>query len=342
MRQIENLTKIPALILAGILTVSFGLGSTSAQQDQVTLQGVKPFPNERYVMITFLSGIEFWVPARKGMEHAAKQLGVKASYQGTEKYDAIDEARVLDQIIASKPTGILVTAQNPEALRSTINKAIDAGISVVMFDSDSPKSRRPVFLAGDNYRIGQKAGDAMAHLLDNKKGAKLAVVTTIGQLNMTQRSSGFQDQVEKLGMKVVRTVEEGGSYDATYARIKEVLQAVPDLDGIFDCGSMAPGAAKAVKEAGKTGTIKIVGMDLDNALADLIDKGEVQTTMVQGAWHMGYWGLWMSYAVAHGLVDAGIPNWKEVGISPLPAYVDTGSYEVTKDNLKSFRDLSKP
>jgi ribose transport system substrate-binding protein len=83
-------------------------------------------------------------------------------------------------------------------------------------------------------------------------------------------------------------------------------------------------------------------MDLDNALADLIDKGEVQTTMVQGAWHMGYWGLWMSYAVAHGLVDAGIPNWKEVGISPLPAYVDTGSYEVTKENLKSFRDLSKP
>lgn len=66
MRQIAKLTKIPALIMAGLLTVSFGLGSASAQQDQVTLQGVKPFPNERYVMITFLSGIEFWVPARKG------------------------------------------------------------------------------------------------------------------------------------------------------------------------------------------------------------------------------------------------------------------------------------
>jgi ribose transport system substrate-binding protein len=79
MRQIAKLTKIPALILAGLLTVSFGLGSASAEQDQVTLQGVKPFPNERYVMITFLSGIEFWVPARKGMEHAAKQLGVQAS-----------------------------------------------------------------------------------------------------------------------------------------------------------------------------------------------------------------------------------------------------------------------
>jgi ribose transport system substrate-binding protein len=342
MKQLQRLTRISAIVVAEMFLTAFGTISALAQQDQVVLQGAKPLANERYVMVTFLSGIEFWVPARKGMEHAAKQLGVQASYQGTEKYDAIDEARVLEQVIASKPTGILVTAQNPDALRPTINKAIDAGISVVMFDSDSPKSKRPVFLAGDNYRIGQKAADTMAHLLNNKKGAKLEVVTTIGQLNMTQRSSGFQDEAEKLGMKVVRTVEEGGSYDATYARTKEVLQAVPDLDGIFDCGSMGPGAAKAVQETGKTTAIKIVGMDLDNALADLIDKGQVQATMVQGAWHMGYWGLWMSYAAAHGLVDAGIPEFTQAGISPLPSYVDTGAYEVTKDNLKFFRDLSKP
>ena len=83
----------------------------------VTLEGVSPISDEHYVMITFLSGIEFWVPARKGMEHAAKQLGVKAVYQGTEKYDAIDEARVLDQVLAGGPTGILITAQNPDALR---------------------------------------------------------------------------------------------------------------------------------------------------------------------------------------------------------------------------------
>jgi ribose transport system substrate-binding protein len=340
MRQLQRMTNISAIVIAGVLTALLGLSSALAQQDQVVLQGVKPLPNERYVMVTFLSGIEFWVPARKGMEHAAKQLGVQASYQGTEKYDAIDEARVLDQVIASKPTGILVTAQNPEALRPTIDKAVDAGISVVMFDSDSPKSKRPVFLAGDNYRIGQKAGELMARLLNNKKGAKVMVVTTIGQLNMTQRSNGFQEAVEKHGMKVVRTVEEGGGYEATYARTKEVLQAVPDLDGIFDCGSMAPGASKAVQEGGKS--VKIIGMDLDNALMDLIEKGQVAATLVQGAWHMGYWGLWMSYAAAHGMVDAGIPEYKEAGISPLPAYVDTGVYEVTKDNLKFFRNLNKP
>jgi ribose transport system substrate-binding protein len=328
-----------AFLGAGLLATTTLTGAFA--QNAVTLNGVKPLPDEHYVMVTFLSGIEFWVPARKGMEHAAAQLGVKALYQGTEKYDAIDEARVLDQVMAGSPTGILVTAQNPDALRPTINKAIDAGISVVTFDSDSPKSKRPVFLAGDNYRIGRKAGETMIKLLGDKKGAKVLVVTTIGQLNMEQRAAGFSDGVKAAGLDVVRTVEEGGSYENTYARTKEVLQAVPDLAGIFDCGSMAPGAAKAVVEAGKIGEIKIVGMDLDAALLDLIDKGQVQATMAQGAWNMGYWGLIMSYALAHGMVNAGIENWKDAGVSPLPSYVDTGSYEVTKDNLASFRALNK-
>jgi ribose transport system substrate-binding protein len=340
MSMCKQWMKPVALLLgAGLLTMT--TATDLFAQSTVTLNGVKPIPDERYVMVTFLSGIEFWKPARRGMEQAAAQLGVKTIYQGTEKYDAIDEARVLDQVIASSPTGILVTAQNPDALRLTINKAIDAGISLVVFDSDSPQSKRPVFLAGDNFRIGQKAGQMMVKLLDGKKGAKLEEVTAIGQLNMMQRADGFKDAVEKAGMQVVRVVEEGTSYEDAYAHTKAVLQAVPDLDGIFDCGSFAPGSAKAVKEAGKIGQIKIVGMDLDNALLDLIQKGDVQGTLAQGAWNMGYWGLMMSYALAHGMVNAGIDDWKGAGISPLPSYVDTGAYEVTKDNLDAFRALSK-
>jgi ribose transport system substrate-binding protein len=104
---------------------------------------------------------------------------------------------------------------------------------------------------------------------------------------------------------------------------------------------MAPGAAKAVQEAKRLGVTKIVGMDLDGALLDLIEKGQVDATMAQGAWRMGYWGLMMSYVVAHNMVDAGIPDWKTAGLSPLPAYLDTGSYDVTKDNLAAFRALNK-
>ena len=62
---------------------------------------------------------------------------------------------------------------------------------------------------------------------------------------------------------------------------------------------------KRSRKRARPGQIKIIGMDLDGALLDLIEKGKVQGTMAQGAWNMGYWGLMMSYAVAHNMVDAG-------------------------------------
>jgi len=328
--------KLLLLVVCGLLLIGTMQGIA---QDEVVLKGIKPFPNERYVMVTFLSGIEFWIPCYNGMKAAAKILGVKAEYQGTEAYDAMAEATVLEQVIATRPNGIIATAQNPDALKPSINKAIDAGIPLVMFDSDSPKSKRPVFLAGDNYQFGVRAAHMMAKLT-NKKG-EMAIITTIGQLNMMQRAQGFKDTIEKEypNMEVVAMEEEGGSYEYTAARVTEIIQAHPDLAGIWVTGSTGPGAARAVKEAGKTGQIKIIAMDIDDALMELIRKGEVTATLVQGGWNMGFWSMMMVYFLAHDAL-APIPQWKEAGISPLPSYVDTGCYIVTKDNVEYFKDIN--
>jgi len=294
---------------------------------------------EKYVMCTFLSGIEFWIPCYNGMKAAAKQLGVEALYQGTEKYDAMAQATVLEQIIASNPNGIITTAQNPDALKPTIDKAVDAGIPLVMFDSDSPDSKRPIFLAGDNYQFGVKGAKMMAQLC-NEEG-KMAIITTIGQLNMMQRASGFEDTIKAdyPNMKVVATAEEGGSYENTAARITEILQANPDLKGIWVTGSTGPGAAQAVSEAGKKGQVNIIAMDIDERLMELIKSGDVAATLVQGGWNMGFWSMIMVYYLAHDLL-APLDNWKEAGISPLPSYVDTGCYIVTKDNVDMFKNIN--
>lgn len=297
--------------------------------------------NEKYVMCTFLSGIEFWIPCFNGMKAAAKQLGVQALYQGTEEYDAVAQATVLEQIIATNPNGIVTTAQNPDALKPSIDKAIDAGIPLVMFDSDSPQSKRPVFLAGDNYQFGVRAAHMMAKLC-NEKG-KLLITTTIGQLNMEQRAGGFKDTIEKSypDMKIVGMTEEGSDYEHQAARVSEVLQAHPDLVGIWSTGSMGPGAVQAVKEAGLSGKVNIITMDIDDRLMEMIEAGDVAATLVQGGWNMGFWSMMMVYYLAHDLLQP-IENWKEAGISTLPSYVDTGGYIVTKDNVKFFKNINVP
>jgi len=296
---------------------------------------------EKYVMCTFLSGIEFWIPCYNGMKAAAKQLGVEALYQGTEEYDAMAQATVLDQIIATNPTGIITTAQNADALQPTIDKAVDAGIPLVMFDSDSPKSKRAVFLAGDNYQFGVKAAQMMAKLCGEK--GKLLITTTVGQLNMEQRAGGFKDTIEKdyPNMSIVAITEEGADYESQAKNVAPVLQANQDLAGIWSTGSMGPGAVQAVKEAGKAGQVKIITMDIDSRLMELIEAGDVAATYVQGGWNMGYWSMKMVYDLKHGLLNP-IANWKEANISPLPNYVDTGGFIVTKENVQFFKDINVP
>lgn len=337
-RYIMRGKKLLLLLMCGLIL----MGTAQAlAQDKVVLQGVRPFPNERYVMCTFLSGIEFWIPCYNGVKAAAKILGVKAEYQGTEAYDAMAQATVLEQIIATGPTGIITTAQNPEALQASINKAIDAGIPLVIFDSDSPKSKRPVFLAGDNYQFGVKAARMMAKL--SHEEGEMGIITTIGQLNMMQRANGFKDTIEKEypNMKVVAIDEEGGSYEFTAARVTEMIQAHPNLNGLWITGSTGPGAVRAVKETGKTGQINIITMDIDDRLMELIEEGEVAATLVQGGWNMGFWSMMMVYFLAHDMLTP-VSDYRAANILPLPNYVDTGCYVVGKDNVKFFKDINVP
>jgi ribose transport system substrate-binding protein len=330
--------KLLLLLVSGLILMG---AAQALSQDKVVLQGVKPFSNERYVMCTFLSGIEFWIPCYNGMKAAAKILGVKAEYQGTEAYDAMAQATVLEQIIATGPTGIITTAQNPEALQSSIDKAIDAGIPLVMFDSDSPKSKRSIFLAGDNYQFGVKAAHMMAKLCREK--GEMGIITTIGQLNMMQRADGFKDTIEKEypNMKVVAIDEEGGSYEFTAARVTEMIQAHPNLNGLWITGSTGPGAVTAVKEIGKSGKINIITMDIDDRLMELIEEGEVAATLVQGGWNMGFWSMMTVYFLAHNMLTP-VSDYRAANISPLPNYVDTGCYVVGKDNVKFFKDINVP
>jgi len=97
----------------------------------------------------------------------------------------------LNRSLPQKPKGIAVTAVNSTALADTINSAIEQGISVVCFDSDSPTSNRSAYLGTGNYAAGQKAAEFLVPLV-NYKG-KIAVLYTVGAENSESRVQGFED-----------------------------------------------------------------------------------------------------------------------------------------------------
>ncbi|GLV15007.1 sugar ABC transporter substrate-binding protein [Alicyclobacillus hesperidum] len=295
--------------------------------------------NETYYMVTFLSGIEYWKGVYAGMQAAAKDLGVKTVFTGAPQYDINQEVTTMQQVIAKKPAGIMVTSINAQALTPVINQAIAAGIPVISFDSDAPQSERYAYLGTSNVEAGQKAADYLGQQLNGK--GEVAVISTPGELNLDQRVQGFRQEMSQKypGIKIV-AVQNGNSDQIKTAQVTSaLLQSYPGLGGIFATeADEGTGAATAVKEANKTGSVKIVSFDTDKATLDAIKSGEITATVAQGTWNMGFWGLMDLFTIHHNLLTP-VANWKQSGVDPVPPQVDTGVTIVTSKNVNAY--LSK-
>lgn len=338
MRFRKFLSVLMSVMLLGTMTLT-GCGkaapsSTANSGNSSVMVGSK---DEKYVMVTFVSGISYWKGAYKGMEDAGKNLGISVQYTGANEYDINQEVTVLEQVIAQKPAGILLTCINADALKAPIDKAISQGIPVITFDSDSPASGRYSFLATSNYSAGQNAAIALAKLVGEK--GNVAVVTQPGQLNHEERTAGFKEAIEKQypNMKVV-SVQSGESDQIKSAQVTAgILQANPDLVGVFATeASTGVGVATAVKEADKVGKVHVVSFDTDKGTLDQIKGGVIDATIAQGTWNMGYWGTMYLYNLKHDLLKPIDGDWKTAKVTPLPPSVDTGVTIVTKDNVDYF------
>lgn len=324
------------LLVGGTLLTGCGnsVQSNSSSSTGSSLVGSK---DEKYVMVTFVSGIEYWKGAYSGMQEAGKNLGVTTTYTGANDYDINQEVTVLDQVIAQKPAGILLTCINPDALKGPINQAIAAGIPVVTFDSDSPQSNRYSFLATSNQQAGANAARELAKLVGGK--GDVGVVTVPGQQNHEERTAGFKETIAKEfpNMKVV-SVQDGKSDQTASAQVmSSMMQADPNLVGVFATeASTGVGVATAVKEANKVGKVHIISFDTDKGTLDDVKSGVIDATVAQGTWNMGYWGTNFLFNIKHNLVKPISGDWKSAKVAPLPANVDTGVNIVTKDNVDFF------
>jgi ribose transport system substrate-binding protein len=329
MNRREFLRRSSITMAAGMLAAN-GLSLAKAQG------------NQTYYMVSFLSGISFWKDAFRGMQDAANYLGVEAIYQGEEEYDVTGEVRVLEEVIGTGPDGVLVTVIQADALLPTINNAIDGGLPVVTFDSDSPLSKRYSFLGTGNYSAGVMAARYIGPLVQS---GKAAIVTVPTQNNLAQRTQGFLDTLTAEYPDVVSgdsfIVDNQNTSEQAASGLSALLVAEPDIKGVFSSNAQAAiGAAQAIREAGLSDQVQHIGFDFDAGTLDLIDSGELGATLAQGTWQMGFWGLLGAYMVRNQNIKS-VEDFKAAGISPLPPNVDTGVVIITKENSQFWRPLTE-
>ncbi|ASA21079.1 substrate-binding domain-containing protein [Paenibacillus donghaensis] len=327
------------LLLIGIFVVyllNYRLQANNV--DPWETAGLRGNLEDTYVMLTFQIGIDYWKSVLKGFEDGAEDLNVSVEYHGSTQHNANEQMTVLEQVIAKKPAGIAISAVNSKLLTETINKAVESGIPVVIFDSGAPDSKAYSFLGTDNYKAGAEAARKMADLTDAK--GEVAIITTPDQHNHQERTAGFTDTIREHypAMKLVAIKDGRGDQLASRGAAEQILADYPRLAGIFATESKGGiGVAEAVSAAkGNSAALpKIISFDTDKETLDLVKKGGISATMAQGTWNMGYWSLLELFQL-HRDLAADPAVYKNNKLLPVPGMVDTGIDVVTPVNVDNY------
>src|SRR6266581_2260532 len=130
----------------------------------------------RFAVIPKSLDIPVFNYAKVGAEReAAKRGDVEVIWRGPENADQLRQKEILESFITQRVDGIAISCLNGDFLTDTINRAVDAGIPVITWDADAPKSKRLAFYGVDDLAAGRIMGEQTVNLLGGK--GKVAIIT---------------------------------------------------------------------------------------------------------------------------------------------------------------------
>src|SRR5262245_9133688 len=113
--------------------------------------GTSTAPKLRFAVIPKSLDIPVFNYAKIGADREAAKLGnVEVIWRAPETADQLRQKEILESFITQRVDGIAISCLNGDFLTDTINRAIDAGIPVVTWDADAPKSKRIAFYGVDD------------------------------------------------------------------------------------------------------------------------------------------------------------------------------------------------
>jgi ribose transport system substrate-binding protein len=298
-------------------------------------------PNETYVLVAANTRIPYWQAALAGLRRAGREMQVRVEMAGPARYDPKAEREELQNTIAEKPSGILVSAADPNLLSPDIDSALQQGIPVITIDADAPGSKRLFFIGSDNYAIGRLGGELLVKLLGGK--GNVVIFSYPRQHNLTERQQGYQSVFETHpGIKVTQAVDIQGDPAIAYTTAKQLLTSKAPVDAFVCLEAVAcPEVGEVVSETNMTGKVTIMAMDTDQRTLKWIQQGLVSATIAQKSYTMAYLGVKMLDDVHHHMPPSLTTNFAQKPLSPYPSFIDTGTFIVDKDNLSMFTEQNK-
>lgn len=280
-----------------------------------------------FVYVSPLLAHPIWMISKEGFEQACEELGVEGDWVGPQNISPEDMSKLVETAVAQKADGIITQGLVPA---SPVQTAVEAGIPVLVVDSDIPDVDRLAFFGKDVKKQAELLYDSAKEKVGEDTELKVSI--QVAALNY-QIAHDQIDAIKEVfgkhpgGFEVVNITESNSDKMTSTTEWENTFQTYPDINVAVNLAAEAgPACTKVVADKGLGDKVFVYGVDDTDETKELIGSGELEGTIVTSFYNYGYQAAyWLYQNITEGKTPENVVN-------------DAGTIMLTQENLDTYED----
>jgi rhamnose transport system permease protein len=264
-------------------------------------------------------------------------------WDGPTGLDAARQNELIESWLTRGVDAIAVAVENRAGMSTVLRKARQRGIKVLTWDADAEPDARDYFVNQATAEgIGYSLTDEAARLLGGR--GEFAVIT--GALTAANQNEWIAfirkrlaEKYPDLKLAMIRPSDD--DRDKAFAETQTIMRVSPMVKLVMAISAPAvPGAAEAVRQAGRSGDVRVIGLSLPNINKPYVHDGTVQTVVLWNTANLGYLSVHAAVQLARGSLP---PRATTIGAGRLGMVDHRGSEIIlgpplrfTKENIDQY------
>ncbi|WP_435771463.1 rhamnose ABC transporter substrate-binding protein [Nocardioides sp. SYSU DS0651] len=256
--------------------------------------------------ITFLPknlGNPYFETSDAGGEKAIEEFGGTYKEVGPDTATPDAQVQYINTEAQRGVDGLVVSANDPEAICDALNEARDAGVKVVTFDSDTNPECRDLFI---NQASPEGIAKAQVDLIAEQIGGKGEIAILSAAANATNQNAWIKLMEEELAanypdIELVDTVYGDDDDQTSFDKTAALLQSHPNLKGIISPTTVGiSAAARYLSDSQYKGKVALTGLGTPNQMRDYVEDGTVTAFALWNPEDLGYLSAYATKALIDG------------------------------------------
>lgn len=244
-------------------------------------------------VITKSTTSQYWKTTFAGANAAGAEYNLEVTFDGPENEEDYEtQNSMIREAVKNGANAIVFSAVDYNANAAAINEAVEAGVKVVVIDSDVNSDLVSCRISTDNYKAGRMVGEAV--LNGDEQDFKVGIVNfDKNSENGQQREKGFRDAVEgNSRVSIVSSVNVNSTTEEAKSATEKMLSENPDINIIVTFNEWTSlGVGYAVQDMDMASEVRVVAFDSNVVSVGMLETGEVDALIVQNPYAMGYLGV---------------------------------------------------